>query len=106
MSLFDNVYPQDWLFLKVAGIKQAVGLPLCEAVVASSGDIVYDHQSSDDAVAVFKDSKGKKARLNKKELLAKLQKDIYGDKMKVTDCVIQPADTAQTPEVTAFLEKY
>lgn len=107
MRIFDTPYPYDYLFMKVAGAKQVVYLPLCEAVGFITG-AVYDQKLSNNEQVVFIEKKpdGKTMKVPKKDLILKLQHDIYGDKFKIVDFIIQPEGEMQTAEVTQFLEKY
>ncbi len=109
MTIFDGPVPHDHVYMKLAGCKEVVSCPFCEAFTVVN-DVVFDSKNSDNTTIVIKGKQDNKLyKFTKADLIKRLQADIYGDtdpKFRITDLVIQPEGEMQTPEVTAFIEKY
>ena len=101
------------VYLKVAGTKGAVSLPFSEALAILT-NVEFDYaasvaksNSTGSTVFVIKGDtdkdKNKTYEVSKSELMTRLQMDIYEDKQKISDIVIQPSDELMTPAVQQFL---
>ena len=101
------------VYLKVAGEKEVLSLPFTEALAILT-NVEFDYESSisesqakNSAMFVIKGDtdkvKNKVYVVAKKELIERLQLDIYEDKQKITDIIIQPSDEMMTKAVQEFL---
>ena len=115
MVLFEGLpYPIDMLYLKVAGTKDVLSMPLMEALGILT-NVSYDYRAScsktiEAGVPYFVikgDSDKEKNKIfvvSKAELIKRLQLDIYDDKFKITDLAVQPIDELLTTEVKTFID--
>ena len=118
MVTFDGLYPDTIVYLKVAGNKEVVSLPLSEAL-ANLKNVVYD----DDRSAELSQKEGKQCfsfvgdketkegvdkqkrfDVTDEELKTRLQIDIYENQYKIAAVAIQPEGKTLTPAVQQFLE--
>lgn len=101
MVLFEGMpYQIPMIYLKVAGNKEVVSMPLWEAITVLK-DISYDYNASIAESKIGKTHyvfKGENATgkavecITKEELIKHLQANIYNDKFKIVDMAIQPED--------------
>lgn len=115
MVTFDGMpFPIDVIYLKVAGTKEILSIPFTEALGILT-DVSFDFRASNaksieeaEPHYVIKGDtekeKNKTFVVSKRDLIKRLQLDIYEDKQKITDMVIQPMDELLTSEVQKFIE--
>jgi hypothetical protein len=76
-------------------------------VFTIANHLTFLPQRSSEGVFVFGSEKTTNTlTIKKTEFIQRLQIDIFADKEKIADVIIQPAGEMQLPEVTAFIEKY
>jgi hypothetical protein len=94
----------DILYLKVAGTREVLSMPLTEAFEGTK-NITYDWRLSTPATFVFNEEvpNGRQFRFPRQEFMLKLAAEIYESKYKITDLAIQAGGETQSPEVTRIL---
>ena len=103
--VFDGMPPHyDMLYLRVAGTKETLSMPLNESFT-DTDSITYDwRQSNKDMFVFYEDKKdGRQFKLTRQEFLDKLTQDIYTRQFKVVDVAIHPNGEMQPIEVTRIL---
>ena len=115
MVTFDGLpYPMDIIYLKVAGAKEVVSIPFTEAL-GILDNVSFDYresksksiQEADQHYVIKGDTEKEKNKtfvVSKRDLIKRLQLDIYEDKHKIADMAIQPMDELITSEVQQFIE--
>jgi hypothetical protein len=115
MVIFENIpFPLTVVYLKVAGEKEPVSMPFVEALgilTNVSFDYRTSRKKSKETGSEFfvisgntQEANNKTYEVSKHALIERLQMDIYEDKQKISDLVIQPQDEMITREVLQFLE--
>lgn len=92
---FDNPDHYDSLFLRLAGERGWLKVPLCE--VCDKADVDAEHLTTD--LVTFKSGE----KFTRAEFCAKLSALLS---LRIVDFAILPYGYTSTPEVSAFLEKY
>lgn len=115
MVIFEGMpYPIDMLYLKVAGTTGVLSMPLVEALgILANAEFNYKESQIESgmrdqpAFVITGDTdteKKKKFVVPKTELIVRLQSDIYDNKFKIADVIIQPQDELLTNAVKLFIE--
>lgn len=101
---FDNPDHYDSLFVKEAGVRTWLKVPLCELVEVDADKTPAEHFEIDaEALSAdlipFKNG----TKYTRAEFLTKIAEALN---KRITDFAILPYGHTSTPEVSAFLEKY
>jgi hypothetical protein len=114
MVLFEGMpYPIPVIYLKLAGEKEVVSLPFTEALAILT-NVSFDYKTSKETskekgqvyYIITGDSehgKNKTYMVSKADAIQRLQQDIYDNKSKIADMVIQPEDERLTEEVKQLM---